>query len=407
MSNEKKVIKKEEYRILVVDDQEEVIELVVPMLKSEGYEVLGTQSGKEAIEIVRNQQIDIILLDYFMPEITGEQVVKEIRKFNSEVVIVLQTGYAGEKPPLDMLEMLDIQGYHDKTEGMEKLLLWVTSAVKACSLIRENKRIFEEVVLANQTIKAIKENQAVLIEQERLASLGELLGGIAESVTNKLVCIANSAIIEERAVNKYADVISEEIELKQEYYELTKEMLEQIEKIKGYCRSMGEILNAVNKQALLIKSSNDSKRFPLKVIEAEIDIMLEGELVVKNCLLNKDFQVDKDIELNGRVEDLTHVLLNLIKNAIEAYEGKGGQIDFKVTKRDNNIEFSVKDYGKGIPEQVKDKIFKQMVSTKDFKGTGLGLYVSASIIKGRFGGKIWVESEEGQGTTFFVSIPVE
>jgi len=407
MSNEKNIIKKEEYVILVVDDQEEVVQLVVPMLKSEGYKVIGTQSGKEAVDIVRNQQIDVMLLDYFMPEFTGEQVVKEIREFNSEVVIVLQTGYAGEKPPLDMLETLDIQGYHDKTEGMEKLLLWVASAVRACSLIRENKRMFEEVVLANETIKSIKENQAKLVEQERLASLGELLGGIAESITNKLVCIANSASMEERAINKYTDIVSKEISLSQEHYQITKEIYEQIEKIKGYCHNMGDILNAVNKQALFIKSSGNEKVFPLKIIETELDIMLEGELVIQNCSISKDFQVDKDLELKGRVEDLTHVLLNLVKNAMEAYGGKGGQIDFKIIKRENNIEFSVKDYGKGIPEQVKGKIFNQMVSTKDSKGTGLGLYVSSSIVKGRFGGRLWFESEEGKGTEFFVSIPIK
>jgi sensor histidine kinase regulating citrate/malate metabolism len=94
-----------------------------------------------------------------------------------------------------------------------------------------------------------------------------------------------------------------------------------------------------------------------------------------NCTLNKELQIDTNMELKGRSGDLIYVITNLIKNAIECYDGKGGKIDFKIIRDENGINFSVKDYGKGIPEKIQEKIFKNMVSTKGMDGTGLGLYV--------------------------------
>ena len=77
-----------------------------------------------------------MLLDYFMPGMTGEQVVAELRKFDPFVQVILQTGYASEQPPRELLHRLDIQGYYDKTEGPEQLLLWTTVGLKAAYTIQ-------------------------------------------------------------------------------------------------------------------------------------------------------------------------------------------------------------------------------------------------------------------------------
>ena len=71
------------------------------------------------------------------------------------------------------------------------------------------------------------------------------------------------------------------------------------------------------------------------------------------------------------------------------------------------MEFCLKDYGKGIPFQIQEKLFKEMVTTKGKGGTGLGLYMSNATIKGRFGGTMWFESTPGQGSTFMISDPIQ
>ncbi|AFV03788.1 Signal transduction histidine kinase [Dehalobacter sp. DCA] len=90
---------------------------------------------------------------------------------------------------------------------------------------------------------------------------------------------------------------------------------------------------------------------------------------------------------------------------MHAYEGQTGEIGFSIYKERHNLKFALSDHGKGIPEEVQKRLFKEMFTTKGKNGTGLGLYMSYSTIKGRFSGNMKFESQEGVGTTFYITIP--
>ncbi|GGO33957.1 GGDEF domain-containing response regulator [Deinococcus humi] len=124
------------HTVLVVDDDDDLRSTLCRLLEIDGHEVLSAASGEQAIELCRARNVHIMLLDYFMPGMTGEDVVKAVRTFDPRVQIVLQTGYASEKPPRQMLRELDIQGYHDKSEGPDKLLVWVDAALKTYRHVR-------------------------------------------------------------------------------------------------------------------------------------------------------------------------------------------------------------------------------------------------------------------------------
>jgi CheY-like chemotaxis protein len=119
------------HTILVVDDNEEYLASTVRLLAREGHDVFSASSGKAGLEIARRERLDVVLVDYFMPAMTGEQFVLELRTFAPYVQVVLQTGYSSERPAREMLRRLDIQGYHDKSEGPDKLCLWVDVAIRA------------------------------------------------------------------------------------------------------------------------------------------------------------------------------------------------------------------------------------------------------------------------------------
>lgn len=104
------------------------------------------------------------------------------------------------------------------------------------------------------------------------------------------------------------------------------------------------------------------------------------------------------------------VIENLIDNAIRYTKG-GGKVEINLERREKNICFSIKDTGLGIPQKEQKFIFRKFfraenISKKQTRGSGLGLYVAKSVIK-RSGGKIWFESEEGKGTTFFIILPIK
>jgi diguanylate cyclase (GGDEF)-like protein len=117
--------------ILLVDDNLEYLEATALVLEREGHVVLTAESGPAALGILRVTEVDLLLLDFFMPGMTGEEVLLELRKFNRHLQVILQTGYASECPPRELLQRLDIQGYFDKSEGPDKLLLWTDVGLKA------------------------------------------------------------------------------------------------------------------------------------------------------------------------------------------------------------------------------------------------------------------------------------
>jgi CheY-like chemotaxis protein len=137
------------YTVLVVDDQEETLASLKLVLEREGHRVLLADGAQTALELFGQHEIHLLLVDYFMPRMTGEDLIREIRKLDHEVQIVLQTGYSGEKPPREMLHQLDIQGYHDKTDGPDKLLIWVDVALKAHAQLR---RVRETEILKSQLL---------------------------------------------------------------------------------------------------------------------------------------------------------------------------------------------------------------------------------------------------------------
>jgi signal transduction histidine kinase len=147
------------YTILVIDDQEEILISLRLLLEREGHKVLTASSGEEGLTLLRSERVHLVIVDYFMPGMSGEKVVRKIRQLDDEaqVQILLQTGYSGEKPPLEMMRALDIQGYHSKTDGPEHLLLWVEVMLKAATQlqhVREAEQLKAELQVIKQQFLA-------------------------------------------------------------------------------------------------------------------------------------------------------------------------------------------------------------------------------------------------------------
>lgn len=156
------------HTILVIDDSEDILQSTRQLLEAEGHRVLTVQSGRVGIEVLKEERPHLVLVDYFMPEMTGEEVVRAIREIDPYVQMILVTGYSGEKPARLMMRQLDIQGYHDKSEGAEKLLLWVDSGLKAY----QHTRAMEKHRIGLQYILDITP------DLHRLQPLDELLQGL-------------------------------------------------------------------------------------------------------------------------------------------------------------------------------------------------------------------------------------
>ncbi len=142
------------YKIIVVDDEIGIIDTLSVFLKREGYHITGVTNPLEAIELVKNEHFDLMLLDFIMTPIHGDQVVEEIRKFNKELYILLLTGHKDLAPPLETIKRLEIQGYCEKSGGkQDQLLLLIESGIKAVEQMNLIKNINNELKETNEKLE--------------------------------------------------------------------------------------------------------------------------------------------------------------------------------------------------------------------------------------------------------------
>jgi signal transduction histidine kinase len=117
--------------------------------------------------------------------------------------------------------------------------------------------------------------------------------------------------------------------------------------------------------------------------------------------------MNEDELIYGDIRSLVQIINVLISNSIQSYVNGNGIVDVSIIKDIHNIQIAVKDNGQGIPENIQQKLLNKMVTTKGSKGTGIGLYISNSIIKAKFGGSISFESKDGYGSTFNIILPLK
>jgi len=124
------------FTILLVDDNEEFLRATRKVLELEGHLVIGASDGHAALEVLAAEQIDLVLLDYILPQMEAEEVLTQLRQFNPLVPVLLQTGHSTERPAAELLQKLPIQGYIDKTKGPQEMLLWIAATLGSYRTIR-------------------------------------------------------------------------------------------------------------------------------------------------------------------------------------------------------------------------------------------------------------------------------
>ncbi len=165
-------------KILIVDDEQGIIDSLSIMLRRSGYYYEGTTSPLDAVEKVRNEHFDLLILDYLMAPIHGDEVVKRIRQFNTELYILLLTGHKDLAPPLETIKELDIQGYCEKSDRFDQLQLLVESGIKSITLMN--------------TIKQFRDGLNKILEAVPKIYQLQPLGSILEDILTELLPLLSS-----------------------------------------------------------------------------------------------------------------------------------------------------------------------------------------------------------------------
>ena len=279
--------------------------------------------------------------------------------------------------------------------------------------VTSNDEIGDLVIALNQVqdlnrsqVAQIRDNQDKLMEKERLASLGQLIGGIAHNMKTPIMSISGAAEGLSDLIEEYDSSIGDPEVTNSDHHDIAKDMSVWVEKIKEYTEYMSDIITAVKGQAVTFTDAQ-AETFTVEEFIKRVDILMRHEL--KNALITMNVQVDVDpnLTLTGNINSLVQVIDNMVSNAIQAYNGKTNEtIELKVQKERDKLVISVIDHAGGMPKEVSDKLFKEMITTKGKNGTGLGLFMSYSNIRAHFNGNITVQSVEGSGTTFKIYLPL-
>jgi two-component system NtrC family sensor kinase len=305
-----------------------------------------------------------------------------------------------------------IKNINKEKELKEKILLENEVLEK---LVQERtNEILQQKTQLETTLEELRQTQNQLIQQEKLASLGELTAGIAHEIQNPLNFVNNFSEVSTELLQELKEELAEVPEIAQEILEDLNQNLEKIsyhgKRASGIVRNMLEHSRA---------STGERQSVNLNALAEEYLKLSFHGLRAKDKSFNSDFKLVPDEslpEIQVIPQDLGRVLLNLCNNAFyavqkrasEKQEGYKPLVTVSVQKVNNKAKITVGDNGTGIPEDVISKIFQPFFTTKPTgQGTGLGLSLSYDIITKGHGGEITVNSKEGEGTQFIITLPLQ
>lgn len=266
--------------------------------------------------------------------------------------------------------------------------------------------LFKDFTEHHKDVEIIKSNTNMLIEKERLASLGEMISGVTHNLKTPIFSIAGATEGMADLINEYRTSIDDPSVTIDDHRDIAKDMEDWNNKIKDYTTYMSDIITAIRGQAASF-TEDTYETFSIDELMKRVNILMKHELQQALVTLNISYNLTRDINLHGNINTLIQILNNLISNAIQSYNGVPNQIvELSLENTESRLKIYVKDYGMGIPDEVKDKLFKEIITSKGKNGTGLGLFMSYSNLKTQFNGDLKFESELGKGTTFEITLPI-
>ena len=267
--------------------------------------------------------------------------------------------------------------------------------------------IFKDVTKLREGMQRLQDSQSRLMEQERLASLGQMVGGLAHNLKTPIMSISGSSAAIENLIDECVLSLGDPEVTSEDYSEIYFEMREWLSKMRDACAYMSDIITAVKGQAANI-SENDVGDFTVDEMMKRVGLLLRHELQRTCSTLEVVNETGGVARIHGDINSLVQVVNNLVSNAAFAQQPNGGgEIITRFCLSEGGLRCTVEDRGTGISPDVKDRLFRQMITNKGTLGTGLGVYISNTVIKAKFGGRMWADDNPGGGAVFGFEIPYE
>jgi signal transduction histidine kinase len=414
--------------VLIVEDNAEMRRLLAFLIGRE-FRVRVANNGRTALEAVQQAAPELVVTDVMMPEMSGTDLCRALKE-NPEtrgIPVVLVTSKAEREMKIEGLE-LGADDYVTKPFHPRELLARVRSLVRLRQLQEEiaaqNASLEASNADLERTLAELKEAEVQLVQAERLAAVGELAAGVAHEVNNPLNFARNSLSTLRTYVDDLRNVAQRVADLDTSNPSKLSQQLEELEREKSEL-GFADLADALKELVAIVNEGldrtahlvSDLRDFAAPRRGEKHPVNIGAGLRSTVHLLGQKFresgaevtlEVEKPVPtVLGDASALNQVFLNLLKNAAEAIEGRGGAIRVEVGLEEAHVVVRVHDTGPGIEAAVKARLFEPFYTTKSAgEGTGLGLSMSRRIIE-EHRGSIKIDSEPGRGTCVTVRLPVE
>ena len=378
--------------ILVVDDEESMRITLSAILEEEGYQVVAFGNGAQALEYIDRGPVDLVISDLKLPDMSGLEILAELKHVNPDTPFILVTGYASLETAIEAVNQ-GAFAYHVKSLDVRTLLSSIRNAIKQHQLSIENRSLMESLQRSNMELSQARDSalQASRAKSEFLANMSH------EFRTPLNAIIGYSEMLTEQAGDvRQGDIIPD------------------LRKILGSGKQLLELIDGI-----LDISKIEAGRMELHLQSFSVSEMVRDVVNVVQPLVEKNAN---SLELHcgegvammrADPTKIRQTLFNLLSNACKFTER--GTISLDVVRERGRgegwIRFRVTDTGIGMSVEQMSRLFvafsqADSSTTRQFGGTGLGLAISWNFCQ-MMGGDITVGSELGKGSTFTVTLPIE
>lgn len=405
-------------KILIVDDSA-VVRRHFAIVLSQAYECVEAASVPEAFQHLKEQKFELVLTDIIMPGLSGIELLRKIIESYPETTVIVVSGVDRPQRALDAMR-LGAFDYLIKPCENDVLRLTVERALERRSLLLNAKQYKRDLELRNEELvrgKAQLERlQAQIVQNEKMASLGQLAAGVAHEINNPIGFVYSNLDFLEGYVGDLIRLL--------ELYDTTELPVHAAAAVAEFKRQIGyenaitdlrSVIDDCREGAERVRDIVQNLRTFSRLDEAEFkktDIHEGIESTIRilsryfsggNIRLVRDYGELPDVDLYSK--ELNQVWMNLLVNAAQAVGVADGEVRIETRSGETHVTVAISDTGGGIEKEHLTRIFDPFYTTKPVgEGTGLGLSISFGIVE-RHGGRISVESTSGRGTTFTVMLP--
>jgi signal transduction histidine kinase len=360
--------------------------------------------SREAIQRILELQPDLILLDLNMPNVTGFDVLHELRTNlppNAFLPVLVITGESNPKTKRKSLAAgaTDfLQRPFDMTELLMRIRNLIRTRLLHLELEKQNmvleEKVSERTAELSSALTELKQTQKQIVQQERLRAFGEMAGGVVHDFNNALISIIG-----------YSDLLLDDPDI-----------LADRSMTLSYLKTMNtagrDAAQVVSRLRDFYRSRESEDIFAAvdlnEVIEQSVSLTQpkwKTQALTSGRKIEMELDLEKLPPVSGNPAELREAFTNLIFNAVDAMPA-GGTVTLRSHPEDNAVLFEISDTGTGMNEDVRIRCLEPFFSTKGEKGTGLGLSMVFGIIK-RHNGTLDIESAVDRGSTFRIRLPAE